>query len=200
MSPGQRRSAIVRAASPLLAEHGANVTTKQIARAAGIAEGTVFRVFTDKDELVRTCVLEALRTDELRTRISELVSEPDLYDRLTEAGVLIVRYFERLGALMQALATSGYDLREHHSGSGGHEGFIDELVSTLSTLLAPDRDRLRHEVDDLARMALALLIGVRFDPHERDARTCVAMRVDTLLRGALRSPEPANQHWGGTDE
>ena len=44
---------IVAATLPLLLEHGELVTTRQIAEAAGIAEGTIFRVFADKDELHR---------------------------------------------------------------------------------------------------------------------------------------------------
>ena len=58
LPPDERRSMIVAVALPLLLEHGERVTTRQIAEAAGIAEGTVFRAFADKDELV-TAVLEA---------------------------------------------------------------------------------------------------------------------------------------------
>ena len=53
MSPEDRRQMIVRAVLPLVVEHGAAVTTSQIARAAGICEGTVFRAFKDKDELLQ---------------------------------------------------------------------------------------------------------------------------------------------------
>jgi AcrR family transcriptional regulator len=57
LPPEERRSMIVEATLPLLVEHGEMVTTRQIADAAGIAEGTIFRVFADKDELI-TAVLE----------------------------------------------------------------------------------------------------------------------------------------------
>jgi len=52
LPPDERRSMIVAATLPLLLEHGDRVTTKQIAEAAGIAEGTIFRVFADKDALI----------------------------------------------------------------------------------------------------------------------------------------------------
>lgn len=47
---------IVQAAMPLLVEHGERVTTRQVADAAGIAEGTIFRVFDDKDALIQAVV------------------------------------------------------------------------------------------------------------------------------------------------
>ena len=47
---------IIEAMLPLLLEHGEMVTTRQIAEAAGIAEGTIFRVFADKDELIAAVV------------------------------------------------------------------------------------------------------------------------------------------------
>jgi AcrR family transcriptional regulator len=59
LPPEERRSMIVQATIPLLVEHGEMVTTRQIADAAGIAEGTIFRVFADKDELIRA-VLELI--------------------------------------------------------------------------------------------------------------------------------------------
>jgi AcrR family transcriptional regulator len=49
---GERRAAIVEATLPLLITHGSGVTSRQIAEAAGVAEGTIFRVFTDKEELL----------------------------------------------------------------------------------------------------------------------------------------------------
>ena len=50
LPPEERRSMIVAATLPLLLEHGDRVTSRQIAEACGIAEGTIFRAFTDKDE------------------------------------------------------------------------------------------------------------------------------------------------------
>src|SRR5690625_3684295 len=100
---------IVRAALPLLTEHGATVTTRQIAQAAGIAEGTMFRAFADKEELLVACVTEALRTDEVCARINDVSRSHDVATRLTEAGLLFVDHYDRLGALMQAFTTSGYD-------------------------------------------------------------------------------------------
>src|SRR3954470_21935241 len=60
MSPDERRKAIVRAMLPLLVERGDEITTRQIAEAAGIAEGTIFRVFPDKKALMLAAAEEAI--------------------------------------------------------------------------------------------------------------------------------------------
>ena len=56
MPPDERRAAIVSATVPLLLEHGSAVSTRQIAEAAGIAEGTIFRVFPDKQAVIAASV------------------------------------------------------------------------------------------------------------------------------------------------
>ena len=66
----ERRAAIVEAARPLLLEHGEMVTTKQIAEAAGIAEGTIFRAFPDKDAVIRRGRRGRLRPGAARDRRS----------------------------------------------------------------------------------------------------------------------------------
>ena len=60
MAPDERRRAIVDAVVPLLLESGGDVTTRQIAEAAGIAEGTIFRVFPDKPALLMAAAEETI--------------------------------------------------------------------------------------------------------------------------------------------
>jgi AcrR family transcriptional regulator len=56
LAPEDRRAAILDAAVPLFMANGSGVTTRQIADAAGIAEGTIFRVFDDKEAIVDAVV------------------------------------------------------------------------------------------------------------------------------------------------
>src|ERR1700710_1603529 len=60
MSPDDRRKAIVTALVPLIVERGGEVSTREIAQAAGIAEGTIFRVFPDKRSLLLAAAEEAI--------------------------------------------------------------------------------------------------------------------------------------------
>ena len=57
LAPDDRRAALIDATLPLLCEHGMAVSTRQIADAAGVAEGTIFRAFPDKTSLIVATVL-----------------------------------------------------------------------------------------------------------------------------------------------
>lgn len=192
MSPEQRRTAIVQAVLPLLVKHGANITTRQIAQAAGIAEGTVFRAFKDKEELLRACVTEAFRTDQVCAAIRQVPQDSDVTARLTEAAVLFLEHFTRLGDLMQTLVTSGYDVHRYRphgddrTPSDVRAEFMRDLTGAITAVLAPDEQRLWVPVAEFAQMLLALVAGMRFQPKpDEDLRAGVRKRLDVLLHGAL---------------
>jgi AcrR family transcriptional regulator len=82
LAPDERRAMIVSATLPLLVEHGDRVTSRQIAEAAGIAEGTVFRAFADKDEIIAAVIEAALDPEPLEVALlaipADLAFEPSL--------------------------------------------------------------------------------------------------------------------------
>ena len=80
-----RRAALISATEPLLERYGRDVSTRQIAEAAGVAEGTIFRAFATKDALIDAVVDEVL--DERRTRDAIAAVDPSLpfEERLVEA-------------------------------------------------------------------------------------------------------------------
>ena len=192
MSPEQRRGAIVEAVLPLVRQHGAKITTKQIAQAADIAEGTVFRAFNDKEELLRTCVTAALRPDELCSAVRAIDRDTDAATRLTEASRLFLDHFTRFGELVHTLATSGFDLRGSHaegkpSPMDVREQFIRDLNAALASLFEPSE--LRIPPERLAELLQALVLGIRFtataaDTAERDQDAEIRARLDALLPGA----------------
>ncbi len=90
LPPDERRSMIVEATLPLLLEHGDRVTSKQIAEAAGIAEGTVFRAFADKDELIVAVIESAIDTHPLERALATI--PPGLgFERTLEAAVVVIQ-------------------------------------------------------------------------------------------------------------
>ncbi|MEV4358773.1 TetR/AcrR family transcriptional regulator [Nonomuraea sp. NPDC004186] len=107
MSPEQRREMIVRAALPLVVEYGTSVTTAQVARAAGIGEGTIFRAFGDKETLLAACMAEAARPDDTLAHVAAIALDVPLEERLIEAAETLRGYLARMGAVAGALAASG---------------------------------------------------------------------------------------------
>jgi AcrR family transcriptional regulator len=70
-----RREAIVDVVVPLLLEFGSEVTTKQIAERAGVAEGTLFRAFPDKESIIRAAVERFMDPLPLRTMLRSIDSD-----------------------------------------------------------------------------------------------------------------------------
>jgi AcrR family transcriptional regulator len=200
MSTEDRQEAIAVAAIPLLAEHGTHVTTGQIAKAAGIAEGTIFRVFKDKQELLDFCVLRAFHTRELVERIGAIPAGEPLAERLIEAMTMIDDMATRLGALMHTLGATGYQPSEKHhekdseSGEHGKSPMLDEFARTtaaISALLSSSQEQLRLPAD----RAAGYLIGLTFMTRMQQARTTgtgekesdsfVSEIVDLFMNGAV---------------
>ena len=100
----ERRKAILEATLPLLVERGAAVSTKQIAEAAGIAEGTIFRVFPDKDSLVRAAVDLAFDPEPTERALASIGRDQPFEAQLADA-VRILQ--DRLAAIWRLISAVG---------------------------------------------------------------------------------------------
>lgn len=103
LPPAQRRTAIIKAVEPLLLAHGERVTSRQIAEAAGIAEGTIFRAFKDKDELICETLLAALDPTALEADLTNINHDLGLDEQLVEAVTLLQRRVAHVWALLSAV-------------------------------------------------------------------------------------------------
>ena len=104
LPPEERRSTIVAAALPLLLEHGEAVTTRQIADAAGIAEGTIFRVFPDKDSVIRAVIDAVYDRSPLEEALSAIEVDGPL-EAVLEDAVAILQ--ERVVSTFRVAAAVG---------------------------------------------------------------------------------------------
>jgi AcrR family transcriptional regulator len=192
MSVEARRAMIVHAVLPLLIEHGGTVTTSQIARAAGIGEGTIFRAFKDKDELFDACTAEALRPDHVLDAIAEIPVDQSLEDRLVEAAEALGAHLERMGALMGALHASGRikhrdpEQRLRGSWKGGRRESMAAMRGAMTELFEPEKDRLRLPPEHLAALFLTMLFSGRRMAPDDDAPTTRQV-VDVFLHGAVEA-------------
>ncbi|MGW0606912.1 TetR/AcrR family transcriptional regulator [Streptomyces sp. NPDC002640] len=189
MSPEQRREMIIRTALPLVAEFGTTVTTAKIARAAGIGEATIFRVFADKDELLAACVAEAARPDQVLGELSAAGAEDCLERRLEAAADAVLAHLGRMGAVMGALQATGYGAgcAPGEDGPRERDGAIGAIVDAVARLLEPDRDRLRSAPAEAAEFFFALLFGLARPGGATDASAQAV--ADMLLHGLLADGE-----------
>ncbi|GAA3243530.1 TetR/AcrR family transcriptional regulator [Dactylosporangium siamense] len=159
MSPDQRRAMIVAAALPLVVEHGASVTTAQVARAAGIGEGTVFRAFADKDALLLACMAEALRADDTLAHVRAIDLDQPLADRLVEAVETLRAYMTRMGAVAGALGHLHRRDPAERPDPGRRTRAMTATVDALAVLFEPEQDRLRRDPEYLARVFHTLVLA-----------------------------------------
>jgi AcrR family transcriptional regulator len=187
MSSDDRRRAIVEAIIPLLIEHGANVTTREIAGAAGIAEGTIFRVFPDKCALIHEAIKAGMDPAPVQLEIASIDLETPFEDQLREAVRILMDRLEEVIALMTVLRTIPMTGDRH-----GPPAFVLDsqaaIAESLTDLLARNRARLRLD-PGRAAMVLRGLVFATAHPGAGE-RLTVEDIVDVMLGGvAERTPE-----------
>jgi AcrR family transcriptional regulator len=149
LPPDERRSMIVRATLPLLLKNGDKITTRQIADAAGIAEGTIFRAFADKDAVIAAVVESALDVGPLERAIAAIDPSQPLDQALEAAIVLMQGRVVDIWRLFASLST------RFHDKSARPPVDLDALVS----LLAAHRKQLRVPPNVAARLLRALTLS-----------------------------------------
>ncbi len=184
MPPDERRRAIVDATLPLVLRDGPNVTTRQIADAAGIAEGTIFRAFADKDELLAAVVQAALDPAPLQHRLARIDATQPLEDRLVEAVAVLQ---QRSMAIWQLIAALGPKHRPDRRAKSTLPG-----VEALVALIGADAARLRIAPDAAARYLRALTIATGH-PALSEGRPLPAAEVVSLFLDGVGAPAPGRR-------
>ena len=116
LPPDERRSMIVAATLPLLLEHGDRVTSRQIAEAAGIAEGTIFRAFADKDEIIVAVIEAALDPQPLEARAGRHPAGLGFEDALAAAVVIIQQRVIDVWRLVSSVGTRFHEMTRRPDG------------------------------------------------------------------------------------
>lgn len=183
LAPDDRRAAIVAATIPLLRARGWSVTTKEIAAAARVADGTIFSVFKDKEELILTALQAALDPQPTMDKLSQIDLLLPLEERLAEAVDILKALVTRQTELLSTM-----NLGEVR-GKLSRRYSVDYLAQdALPRLFEPSRDELRLEPATAGQALLALILSGCSPLHFK--KPLQASEVVALMLDGVRIPRP----------
>jgi AcrR family transcriptional regulator len=180
MSADDRRTALVEATLPLLLEHGRTVTSRQIAEAAGVAEGTIFRVFDSKDALVTAALDHAFDMEPFLDDLRRIDPGQPLRALVSDLVTHLQIRFRGIFELMTAVGMVGPPAAKKHM-----HHHREEAARIMADLLAPHADELAVPVGQCVHI-IRLLTFAGSHPHLSDGRILTTDEiVTTVLDGLL---------------
>jgi AcrR family transcriptional regulator len=176
----QNRQRVLDAADAMFREHGIDVGVAEIADAACVGRGTLFRNFSSKDHLIAAVVSERMR--------EAVAAGHDLLDTHDDDAELLFRFITELvtrqqanRALMEAVSDEFFAYPEMLAAH-------DSLLAVLNALLERGKQAgsVRPEVTDMDVMTLVK--GVCMNPMTFEGAPDVLIRYIDLIRAAITTP------------
>ncbi|MBI5088881.1 MAG: TetR/AcrR family transcriptional regulator [Actinobacteria bacterium] len=178
LPPDERRAAIVAAALPLMLQHGVGVSTRQIAEAACIAEGTIFRVFPDKEALVAAVVASAFDPAPVEQALEAIDRTLPFADQLTQAVVIMQRRMRDIWNITAAVGVT----------SAPRPGTRAAEFAALTAICERHRAQLSRPPKMVAQTLRGLTLALTHPALAPDQPVSPAQIVSLLLDGVRTRP------------
>ena len=162
----ERRAALIAATEPLLEQFGRDVSTRQIAEAARVAEGTIFRAFPTKEALIDAVLEEVFDNQRTCDELAAIDPALPLEARLISAVTILQARLRRVFALFHALRLSQPD-KDSNAFRVRRDADNEKLNAAVAALLEPDLDRLRMAPADAASALRTVTLLTHPPDHRR---------------------------------
>ena len=189
LPPDERRAALIAVTRQLILDHGHDVTTRQVAEAAGVAEGTIFRVFPTRHDLIAATIADSLSQSRLADLLAE-VPDPGSLDATVEGCMVTIADYAR-SSLQLLRRPGGRRKPPPPRGSGGDSPWavwrdrIIDLKAWIRRRLTPFEAELVPTPAEFAHVVLTLALG---HAHSEDSpdHPSPALLTRLALDGARR--------------
>lgn len=155
----ERRAALIAATGPLLERFGREVSTRQIAEAAGVAEGTIFRAFATKEALIDAVIEDAYNIRYTCEELAQVDLGLSLEERLIAAVAVLQGRLRRVFALFRALQLHK-QTPDRDSIRAKQQADNALLNNAIAALIEPDQDRLRLSSLEAASVLRAITFSM----------------------------------------
>jgi AcrR family transcriptional regulator len=133
------RDQIVTATRKLIEDRGiAHITSKQIAQAAGCAEGTIFRHFARKEDLLLAAVLANFPP--LQEALMSITGGTSR-ERLQRLALNVIRFFEQITPAAVAVLSDAELTRRHRETMRENNGGPQRLYMVVSRVIESEQAR-----------------------------------------------------------
>lgn len=182
LPPDDRRAELVRLVIPLLKRYGRSVSTRQMAEACGVAEGTLFRAFGDKESLINAAIEAYFDPLPLAVAIRSVDPGLPVERKLARVLELLHERFEGVVGLMSALRVTDGPPPIARTAS-------ETWLRAFEELMAPHRGALRGSTATVGYYLRLVAFATAIPPVSSSHEFAPEELLPLVTRGVLAGEE-----------